>query len=56
MYDGSAPLYSPRPELGANGSGLPPALREVKIEQRLNEQVPLDLQFRDETGRTVRLS
>lgn len=56
MYDGSAPLYSPRPELGANGSGLPPALREVKIEQRLNEQVPLDLQFKDETGRTVRLS
>lgn len=56
MYDGSAPLYSPRPELGANGSGLPPALREVKIEQRLNEQVPLNLQFKDETGRTVQLS
>lgn len=56
MYDGSAPLYSPRPELGANGTGLPPALREVKIEQRLNEQVPLDLQFKDETGRTVQLS
>jgi protein SCO1/2 len=56
MYDGSAPLYSPRPELGVNGSGLPVALREVKIEQRLNEQVPLDLQFKDETGRTVRLS
>ncbi|HKQ99184.1 MAG TPA: SCO family protein [Pyrinomonadaceae bacterium] len=55
MYDGSAPLYSPRPELGATESGLPPALREVKIEQRLNEQIPLDLQFRDETGRTVRL-
>jgi protein SCO1/2 len=55
LYDGSAPLYSPRPELGANGSGLPPALREVKIEQRLNEQVPLDLQFKDETGRTVQL-
>jgi protein SCO1/2 len=56
MYDGSAPLYSPRPELGANGTGLPPALHEVKIEQRLNEQVPLDLQFKDETGRTVHLS
>jgi len=55
LYDGSAPLYSPRPELGPSGSGLPPALREVKIEQRLNEQVPLDLQFKDETGRTVEL-
>jgi protein SCO1/2 len=55
MYDGSAPLYSPRPELGPNGSGLPPALRDVKIEQRLSEQVPLDLQFKDESGRTVQL-
>jgi protein SCO1 len=55
MYDGSAPLYSPRPGLGANGSGLPTALQDVKIEQRLNEQVPLDLQFKDETGRMVKL-
>ena len=28
---------------------------EVAIEQRLNEQVPLDLDFRDETGRAVAL-
>jgi protein SCO1/2 len=55
LYDGSAPLYSPRPELGPAGSGLPPALRDVRIEQRLNEQVPLDLQFKDESGRTVEL-
>jgi protein SCO1/2 len=55
MYNGTDPLYSPRPELGAAGSGLPAALREVKIEQRLNEQVPLDLQFKDETGRDVQL-
>jgi protein SCO1/2 len=55
IYNGTAPLYSPRPELGATENGLPKALREVKIEQRLNEQVPLDLQFKDETGRTVQL-
>ena len=55
IYNGTAPLYSPRPELGATESGLPKALREVKIEQRLNEQLPLDLQFKDETGRTVQL-
>ncbi|HEX8843644.1 MAG TPA: SCO family protein [Pyrinomonadaceae bacterium] len=55
MYDGSAPLYSPRPELGPSGSGLPTALQEVRIEQRLNEQLPLDLKFKDETGRTVEL-
>ncbi|HEY0379415.1 MAG TPA: SCO family protein [Pyrinomonadaceae bacterium] len=55
LYDGTAPLYSPRPELGPTGSGLPVALREVKIEQRLNEQVPLDLKFKDDTGREVTL-
>jgi protein SCO1/2 len=55
IYNGTSPLYSPRPELGATESGLPKALREVQIVQRLNEQVPLDLQFKDETGRAVRL-
>jgi len=34
---------------------LPPLLQDVGIDQRLNEQVPLDLQFRDEDGRAVRL-
>jgi protein SCO1/2 len=31
-------------------------LKQVGIDQRLNEQVPLDLRFRDESGREVRLS
>jgi protein SCO1/2 len=39
----------------AASSQLPPTLGEVAFEQRLNEQVPADLLFRDETGRTVRL-
>lgn len=34
---------------------LPPTLREVGFDQRLNEQVPLDLVFRDEADRSVRL-
>lgn len=34
---------------------LPEAVREVGIDQRLNEQAPLDLEFRDETGGAVRL-
>jgi protein SCO1/2 len=38
-----------------NSSVLPPQLRGVGIDQRLNEQVPLDLPFRDETGQTVTL-
>ena len=33
----------------------PPLLTNVGIDQRLNEQVPLDLNFRDETGKAVRL-
>jgi len=30
-------------------------VKDVSIEQKLNEQVPLDLTFRDETGKTVQL-
>jgi protein SCO1/2 len=33
----------------------PPGLERVGIDQRLGEQVPLNLQFRDEAGKTVRL-
>jgi protein SCO1/2 len=39
-----------------NASVTPPQLRGVGIDQRLNNQVPLDLRFRDETGQTVTLS
>ncbi|HEX8687150.1 MAG TPA: SCO family protein [Pyrinomonadaceae bacterium] len=31
-------------------------LKQVNIEQRLNNQIPLDLKFRDESGREVRLA
>jgi protein SCO1/2 len=34
---------------------LPGPLRGVGIDQRLNEQVPLELMFRDDTGKAVRL-
>jgi len=41
---------------GEDQSALAPShLRSVGIEQRLNNQVPLDLKFRDETGQTVTL-
>ena len=33
----------------------PAVLRDVGFDQRLNEQVPLDLKFTDETGRAVKL-
>jgi protein SCO1/2 len=35
--------------------GRPPILRGVAFEQRIGQQVPLDLELRDETGRPVRL-
>ena len=34
---------------------LPEAVRNVGIDQRLNEQIPLDLVFTDESGKVVRL-
>jgi protein SCO1/2 len=34
----------------------PPVLQDVGIDQLLNNQVPLDLEFRDENGRTVKLA
>jgi len=41
--------------LGPSASVKPPGLKNVGIEQRLNEQIPLDLTFRDEAGKAVRL-
>src|SRR4051812_23325803 len=41
---------------GSSGAEVPAPLREVGFDQKLAQQVPLDLEFRDETGRRVRLS
>ena len=51
----SSPLYGARPETGNVSTGLPTALRDVRIEQKLNQQLPLDLRFRDESGQEVKL-
>jgi protein SCO1 len=45
---GSAPMNPP-------ANVRPPGLKDVGIEQRLNEQIPPDLTFRDETGKSVKL-
>jgi protein SCO1/2 len=52
----NAPLYGARPDTAQVPSGLPPALREVGIDQRLNQQLPLELIFRDENGTPVKLA
>lgn len=52
---GNSPLYSSRPYEARAPSGLPKALNGVGIEQRLNEQLPLDLVFKNEKGESVKL-
>ena len=51
----SSPLYGARTESGSSSTGLPEALSEVRIEQKLDQQLPLDLMFRDENGSDVKL-
>jgi protein SCO1/2 len=52
---GNSPLYSSRPYEARAPSGLPKALNGVGIDQKLNDQLPLDLAFRDESGKDVKL-
>jgi protein SCO1/2 len=47
--------YGRPPQSSMPQGGKPEILKEVGIDQRLNAQVPLDLSFRDQTGRAVRL-
>lgn len=47
--------YAQPPQSRLAQTGTPAALRNVGIDQKLNEQVPLDLVFRDETGRAKQL-
>ncbi|HEV2728935.1 MAG TPA: SCO family protein [Terriglobales bacterium] len=42
--------------LSPSANVRPPGLKNVGIEQRLNEQIPPELVFRDEAGKPVRLS
>ena len=55
----NSPLYSPRTydpnQQAVQTSGLPQPLKEVGIEQKLNDQLPLDAVFVDENGKEVRL-
>jgi protein SCO1 len=44
-----------REDPGIPSSQMPAVLSQVAFDQRLNEQLPLDLEFRDESGRAVRL-
>ena len=53
----NSPLYSPRyyDPAASEPNGLPQALKEVGIEQKLGASMPLDTELKDEDGRTVKL-
>jgi len=53
----NSPLYSPKtydPSQTA-GTGLPQALQNIGIEQKLGEQLPLETEFKREDGQQVKL-
>ena len=51
-----APGQYAQPPMGPVPTGKSAeVLKQVNIEQRLGNQIPLDLKFRDESGREVRL-
>lgn len=50
---GNAPGVMPDPTLPSGQT--PSVLSKVSFEQRLNQQLPLELPFKDESGRTVKL-
>jgi protein SCO1/2 len=50
----STAFAQPRPTTtGAPAAEVPPVLREVGFDQHLNHVLPLDVEFKDEHGRTV---
>ena len=50
-----APTAGYRREPGMAASVVPRPLREIGFDQRLDERVPLDVEFKDDQGRTVKL-
>ena len=52
---GQVASYGDKTEGANRGDELPRVLKGVQVNQHLNQQLPLDAQFVDETGKTVRL-
>ena len=54
----NSPLYSPRyyDPNETQGNGMPDALQKVGIDQKLGEQLPLDTEVRDESGKVVKIA
>ena len=52
---GSSPLYNSRPYSPSTPNGLPKTLSDVGIDQKLDDQLPLALEFRNERDEVVKL-
>lgn len=48
-----APTAGYKLEPGASSTGVPKALRDIGFDQHIDQRLPLDVPFRDESGRTV---
>ena len=54
----NSPLYSPKtydPTDSGTSNGIPEKLKTVGIEQKLDSQIPLDTEFKDENGNIIKL-
>jgi protein SCO1/2 len=53
----NSPLYSSKPydPNRVTDNGLPKVLNNVGIQQKLNEKIPIDIEFKDEKGKTVKI-
>jgi protein SCO1/2 len=51
----AAMLFLPFAAVAQTSNDVPPQLRNVRVQQKLNSQVPLDLKFRQENGEFVTL-
>jgi len=50
-----APAAGYKREPAATASSMPAPLRQIGFDQNVNQRLPLDTEFRDEDGRTVRI-
>jgi protein SCO1/2 len=51
----NSPLYAPRDYVPSESLGVPQVLKEIGIEQKLGQKIPLDIEFKDEEGRIVKI-
>lgn len=51
----NSPLYAPREYDPSKNVGIPQVLKEIGMEQKLGNQIPLETEFKNEEGRFVRL-